>query len=922
MEDQGMPSMHIPAEKTNRLLTNPNQDPVGTENILVTANSPRVVDPPKENPATVTTTEPSTNPGDDYDDYQVPANLTYAEIHGNATLAGNYSSIFDLEDNDIRTILPEIDQVKGYSRETCPCCQRIHIIDAKAPLTTRTKFMGKLGTAIPGFFEYTKFTIYNFIVAGLVYSIYTAIKYGTGQVCSYSEDTNASICGQRWKFYLSSRNSPEKVDYIERLLFIGSWLIIYALKVIFYRNLRKLESENDSALTDITDYTVEVRGLPQDICKKDIIDFFAKQELKDDDGKVVPIKVKLINFVYSDIETIKNKQADLEVFVNKYLKETNSKAIKAKRQTEGENFDEKQYIQGFDTKMNVLEEEAKQLLREKYFVHDSERRTVPNFSGGAYVSFETMLQSELVTKQMAVSSVGKIFYKLFGSLRGPFARVRGAYRHQLSPEGGYFYIEKAEVPGEILFENLGYTPGERFKRNTIANVLTILFLAITFILIFLLKGAEFNLNPDASSTKVLSVVITVVIKIAGFILGFTSEALVNYSKPETTTQKKIAIIWRSAVSVFFNSTILLVLANLYFQKDKLEANLYQDVGLMNDLWFLLILSILEAGLSFLEPSLILNAINRSKVRKEGNDSTVVQKDANAFYEGAVFDYSRRFLKFLNLMMLTFFIVRIMPLAPAYAIAICIAFYWSDKFFLLRLAKIPEICTVELPLSMLRFVDMIFVVWSLGYVIFDKIILQEVAVWSWAMFGISCFNLLINPNYILRKIFKYSNDEGNQAQKTLKEFLNGPNPLTYAFVNPVNLLDYRLYQYGKDGFLAEMRLGPPGKKDIGRDNDKNAILNKLVEENVEVKISEAIPENLPVSENNQAGSIEPQEEANAQVDDDDTPNNKLAERKGIAPVAGNPEQQPEQQQAGGFNEPHKDHQGERVEDINIKVGEAI
>jgi len=448
-------------------------------------------------------------------------------------------------------------------------------------------------------------------------------------------------------------------------------------------------------------------------------------------------------------------------------------------------------------------------------------------------------------------------------------------------------------------------------------------LAVTFILIFLLKGAEFNLNPDASSTKVLSVVITVVIKIAGFILGFTSEALVNYSKPETTTQKKIAIIWRSAVSVFFNSTILLVLANLYYQKDKLEANLYQDVGLMNDLWFLLILSILEAGLSFLEPSLILNAINRSKVRKEGNDSTVVQKDVNAFYEGAVFDYSRRFLKFLNLMMLTFFIIRILPLAPAYAIAICVAFYWSDKFFLLRLAKIPEVCTVELPLSMLRFVDMIFVVWSLGYVIFDEIILQQVAVWSWAMFGISCFNLLVNPNYILRKFFKYSNDEGNQAQKSLTQFLNGPNPLTYAFVNPVNLLDYRLYQYGKEGFLAEMRLGPPGKKDTGRDSDKNAILNKLIEDSAEVKIVDPSPENLEAPVKNIAESQDPRDEGNADFDDGDTPNNKLAERKPLKAPVQNEGQQVQQEEAGGINQAQDNNpRGQAVEDINIKVGEAI
>src|SRR3990167_6160910 len=666
------------------------------------------------------------------------------------------------------------------------------------------------------------------------------VTHGLNQYCVYDSATSTDSrvnrsqgqypCGDKWKFYFSSANGKPKLeDLWERLLWVLMTLLSFFLKAVYYRKFRKIKAESELITTEITDYSVELRGLPQDISKKDIIEFFAKQELKDDDGKVVPLKVQLINFVFEDTHKVNAMAADLKQFIEDFLKETNSKAIALKKKTQGEEFDDKAFIKSFDEQMNALEDQAKQLLLEKYYIHDFEKKTCPNFSGGCYVSFETMKQTEMVTSQMAVNSIGKIFYKLFGSLRGPFARVRGANRHQLSSMDGYFYIEKAEVQGEIIFENLGYTPGERLQRNTVANVLTIVFLGVTFILIFLLKGAEFNLDSAASSTRVLSIVITIVIKIAGFILGFASEALVNYSKPETTTQKKIAIIWRSAVSVFFNSTILLVLANLYFKKDKLDDTLYKDVGLMNDLWFLLILSILEAGLSFIEPSLILNAINRNKVRKEGKDSTVVQKDVNGYFEGAVFEYSRRFLKFLNLMMLTFFIIRIMPLAPAYAFAICFFFYWSDKFFLLRIAKLPEVCTVELPLSMLRFVDMVFVVWRLGYVIFDKILYDQVAVWSWAMFGISCFNLVVNPNYILRKIFKFSNNEGNQEQKTLLQFLSGPNPLTYAFVNPVNLLDYRLLQYSKEGFLAEMRLGPPGKKDNSRDADKSAYLNELLPE---------------------------------------------------------------------------------------------
>ena len=778
---------------------------------------------------------------DPYDDYKVPADLRYAELHGDATMVANLNNIFNLNDPQLREKLPKVDELKKLPTQTCPCCQRTLVIGEKVRLTTPTKLLGSLGTAIPGFFEFAKFTLQLYVLVFLAYSLNLLISYGRTQTCEYSSSqntsnlpANAQLCGQQWKFYFTSSNGSVKLDDTrERLFILLSVVLMYLLKAYHYRKFRKIDCETDRTTTEITDYSVEVRGLPKYICRQDVVEFFERRDLADDDGKLHPIRVNYINFVYSDIKRIDKMTEKLDEFIVDYLQQTSNESIQEKKAKEGDSFDEEKFISSFDDKMNVLEAECQKELTTKYTVPPTVRAEVPNFTGNAYISFQTMKQTELVANHLAVAGVAKFFYKLLGGLRGCFAKLKGARRHQLPQQtrGQYFYVEKAEVPLEILFRNLGYSSKERWLRKLGALLLNLAFIAGTFLAIFVLKGVEFNLDPLKSSTRVMSVFISVVIKIAGFICMFVSEFLVDFSLPETTTDRNIGIIWRITVSMFFNSAILLVLANQYYQEEQMLKKLYLDVGLVNDLIMLLILSVIEAGLSFADPPLILNWINKKKVLQDGKNSNEIQKVVNTYYEGGVFVFPRRFSKYLNLMMLTFFMVRIFPLSPILAILICVMFYWADKLFLLRFSRIPEVCTVELPLSMLRFFDMALVVWSLGYAAFDDIKYGQISRWSWVMISIALANLLGNPNYALRKLFTFENDESDTNSLSFRNFIKDLKPVTYTHANPVDALKFSLDQYSKDGFLARIRLKPQLTSEEAAAADSKARIHKKILEEV-------------------------------------------------------------------------------------------
>jgi hypothetical protein len=736
-----------------------------------------------------------------YDKYQAAANRDIAGLHGRANMAGSLMNLFNFKDPR----LPEIYKVHykdpNYDPSLlheCPCCSKFDS-GKKVWLSIDNIALAPLGAAVPGFFDYIKFCITSLLCIGAIYSIYMMIIYGSGDQCVYG--LSDSGCGDPWKFFLSAANyRPGGIDIIERTLMLISFLALYILKIVYFAWFRKLDAESNAFVTDITDYSVELRGLPKDITNQDIENFFHEQKkyLKSSKGKPVDPIVRNINYVFSNTDEIKKKTEA----INKFITEFN-KLVK-----------EKKPLEAAQKKLEVEKEvkETEKLLNKNYTIPrqpdskpDAKRPQLERFTGSAYVSFETVEQAELVRDSMMVESLAKIFYKLFRSLRGPFARLRGAKRYVFPYKSEYFYIEKAEKPAEIIFEHLGLSVLNRSIRKSFSFLSSVIVIAGTFALILYLKSQQ-NSSDTSQTGKLITVGIGILIKILGIVLSFITTMLIEFEKPETTTDRNIGTIWRSTISVFINSVLVLIVVNVIFKKDDLQKSMFTNVGVYNDLLFQLILAVIEAAVSFAEPSIPLNWLKAWWDRRKGTDSTIPQYEVNTYYEGAVFNFPRRFGKYLTLMMITFFLIRIFPYAPFIAALIAVVFYWSDKLFLLRLAKIPEYNTNELPLSMLRFMDMVFVTWTVGYILFDTIAYDTIYPWSWVMFSIALFSLVFNANYALRKTFVFDSEEENEKQTDLMTFIKVLKGVTYNISNPVDLLriTIKIWKKAEEARLKEQK----------------------------------------------------------------------------------------------------------------------
>jgi hypothetical protein len=136
--------------------------------------------------------------------------------------------------------------------------------------------------------------------------------------------------------------------------------------------------------------------------------------------------------------------------------------------------------------------------------------------------------------------------------------------------------------------------------------------------------------------------------------------------------------------------------------------MWGDSGLANDLWFLVIFSILDAVTSFIPFGYLWQLAKRWHAQTVSVPGDLEQKEANKLFEAAEFQYSVRVSKYSKLLMIVAFTNSILPIASLISIFYLILFYWADKIFLLRVARIPQYCTFLLGSEMLKFFDMVLI----------------------------------------------------------------------------------------------------------------------------------------------------------------------------------------------------------------------
>lgn len=271
---------------------------------------------------------------------------------------------------------------------------------------------------------------------------------------------------------------------------------------------------------------------------------------------------------------------------------------------------------------------------------------------------------------------------------------------------------------------------------------------------------------------------------------------------------------------FFNTVLQLVIVNILVWRTELSSKLWSADGLGNDLWFFQLLAILDVVTEMLKPKYLIKLYQRWNLQKtlkgvtqgpsedgqpqfETNTVQVstTQEEANDIFSNFDFCYDEKLSKYCKLLLICFSICALFPLAPLISLIYLFIYYWVDKVFLIRLAKVPSFCTSKIGHSMLRFFDFALVVYTGGYLLFYNIIDGQSENIQVALFIIACFILGINVHFIVKLIFGEKKDEQvNNKNLDFEQAKVYFHCNTYELCNPVDKLRSALQMYKGTNFF--------------------------------------------------------------------------------------------------------------------------
>lgn len=300
--------------------------------------------------------------------------------------------------------------------------------------------------------------------------------------------------------------------------------------------------------------------------------------------------------------------------------------------------------------------------------------TEKNFqrSGTLYVTFQSQAHAG---KVLEAASTGCWFFK----------------KCRLRVNSRSLHLYQANEPSDIIWENLCYSSGHKFKHRILSFLLSVGILACSFSVILLLKieqVLEFeDLGKDTTygnffRVRSLSLLISLAIIVTNRVIAILIGVFSVKEKYNSFTNQHKAVFIKTLIGLSVNSIAIIMVVN---GLDK--RNYFKPYGLVNDVLSLLVVDTIVSPLIFLfSPLYIFQLWQRRKMRNRViNDTTlpITQLEANKLWENPQVDLSQWYANGYKTLMLSLVFAPLFPLAPVFGlVCICIQ-YWLSKALLIR-----------------------------------------------------------------------------------------------------------------------------------------------------------------------------------------------------------------------------------------------
>ena len=341
-----------------------------------------------------------------------------------------------------------------------------------------------VGPGMVLFFHYSFFIFLSLLITFIIYGLYMIIYFSGGSNCENREsEIIQDFCGTRWRTVISAGNRADQfvdVHHPEKILASIVFVVLLGLRIGYFAFSKKLDSIIDEQIITPFDYSIKVKGLPNNVTKAEVEDHF--NNIKLESGRKV--EVEKVCFAYKVgpyIEDVRQKllYEALVRSMNRRL-ERNEKSKKSEERKEAA----KQKL------LKSREEYEAQVKRYKTKIRkrndDLKVDTSHFFAGTAFVTFKKMKHAEDVLDEYSSNYLGDVVYYIFPCLKRCFEPDQAFIKD--TP----ITISAPPEPIDIIWEHLGAGALDKFKRRLFTTFIMALVILFTFAIITSVKYLEIN----------------------------------------------------------------------------------------------------------------------------------------------------------------------------------------------------------------------------------------------------------------------------------------------------------------------------------------------------------------------------------------------------------------------------------------------
>ncbi len=604
------------------------------------------------------------------------------------------------------------------------------------------------------------------------------------------------VCIATWwtRISLVSKSLYDPYETIQEITnLITVILCIFLLQICRYLQ-RKEAFRCDVKLITVSDYSIEVTGLPLDCTLSEIKAFFEGFE------SFIKQKVNIItinrSFYISDFVEITIKIDDLlqEKTISEVYLSLSEKDSQAFSQSESH----KKRLLLIESQLNTLSNELKQ--------HKSSLKEKCRFTGTAFITFSTPEESRKIKKLFERNYFDIFFIYLKKTVDIP---------SNLLFKGNVLTIKRAPEPDDVLWENLGVKWDVKLKKRLMTNLATLSILTMSFVIILIISYFQAFLQKNAtleglSLTAVNSCGACLIVLI-NYCLNFSIEKFTKLEKHSTLTNYRSSLAEKKIVAVFFNTALIYILISFYF------GNFASKNGLVSNLFYIYLSNMMiTILLQFFDPFYLLRLWNRRKLELSPEKAGFTQSDANALYEGPTQNIPFLFSSVVNMMLFTSFYGSLVPFGAIIGMITLFSWYWTYKYLLLRRSSVPNLLGKAMAYEMIEYAEFAPFLFALGDIIFVKILYDQINTINIIAFALSCVNFIFPMKFLNKKLMKIKEKKEfygkNEDYKKKYQEVRREIPLEYDRCNPatkrrateewVNFIENRTGNGDKGGIEEE------------------------------------------------------------------------------------------------------------------------